>query len=112
MASEQSTVDFIAEQMARAGDIRSRKMFGEYALYCDERVIAFVCDDQLFLKITEPGRAVLKHEELGQAYPGSKDYFVISPDDWDDASYMVELARATADAVPPPKPKKPRTKNS
>lgn len=106
MATEQSTADFIAEQMSGAGAMRTRKMFGEYALYCDDKVIAFICDDSLYLKITEPGRAVLKSEELGQAYPGSKDYFVISPDDWDDRGYMVELARATTDALPRPKPKK------
>ena len=106
MASEQQTVDYIAEQMRNAGAIRSRKMFGEYALYCDEKVIAFVCDDRLFLKITESARTILKNIELGQAYPGSKDYFVISPDDWDDRGYMVELARSTADALPAPKPKK------
>lgn len=109
MASEQQTVDFIVEQMSAAGVIRSRKMFGEYAIYCDEKVIAFVCDDKLFFKITELARDVLRHEELGPAYPGSKDYFIISPDDWDDRSYMADLARTTADALPAPKPKKPKS---
>ena len=86
--------------MSHAGDMRTRKMFGEYALYCDDKVIAFICDDQLYLKITEPGRTLLKSEKLGQAYSGSKDYFVISPDDWDDRDYMIDLARTTADALP------------
>lgn len=53
MASEQHTADFIVEQMSHAGDMRTRKMFGEYALYCDDKVIAFICDDQLYLKITD-----------------------------------------------------------
>jgi len=26
-------------------------MFGEYALYCGDKVVALVCDDQLFVKI-------------------------------------------------------------
>ena len=42
MASKQSTVDFLLEQMAQAGTISSKKMFGEHALYCNQKVVAFV----------------------------------------------------------------------
>ena len=38
-------------------------MFGEYAIYCDEQVVALVCDNQLFVEITPPGRA-----SVGQRY--------------------------------------------
>ena len=103
MASSQKTVDYITEQMRSAGNIRSRKMFGEYAIYCDDKVVALVCDDQLFLKITEPGRAIVRLQTVGPAYPGAKDSFVISSEDWDDASYLSHLARVTADALPTPK---------
>jgi len=106
MASDQKNVDFICEQMNQAGDIRSRKMFGEYAIYCDDKVIALVCDDQLFLKVTEPGRVIVKNVELAPAYPGAKDSFLISQDEWEDAGYLSSLARITADALPLPKAKK------
>jgi TfoX/Sxy family transcriptional regulator of competence genes len=106
MASDQKTVDFITEQMAAAGNIRSRKMFGEYAVYCDEKVIALVCDNKLFLKVTEPGREIVKAQTFGPAYPGAKDSFIISEDDWDDNGYLAQLARTTADALPLPKKKK------
>lgn len=106
MASDQKTVDFITEQMAAAGNVRSRKMFGEYAIYCDDKVVALVCDNRLFLKITEPGRAILRTQQLGAAYPGAKDSFVIAEDDWDDADYLARLARVTANALPAPKRKK------
>jgi DNA transformation protein len=107
MASDQKTVDYITEQMQRAGNVRSRKMFGEYAVYCDDKVIALVCDNQLFLKVTEPGRAVVKGVVMGEAYPGAKESFVIAEEDWDDADYLSELARTTAHALPMPKKKKP-----
>ena len=47
VASQQKTIDYIMGQCADAGTITSKKMFGEYALYCDTKVVAFVCDDQL-----------------------------------------------------------------
>jgi DNA transformation protein len=108
MASRQDTVDFIAELMAPAGDIRSRKMFGEYAVYLDDKVIAFVCDDQLFLKPTEEGRAAIGTPDEAPAYPGSKLYFRIAEDTWEDPDWLVRLARVTADALPAPKPKRPK----
>jgi TfoX/Sxy family transcriptional regulator of competence genes len=106
MASNQKTVDFITEQMAAGGDVRSRKMFGEYAVYCDDKVVALVCDNKLFLKVTDAGRAAVRKQVMGAPYPGAKDSFVISEDDWDDPGYLAQLARVTADALPAPKKKK------
>lgn len=54
MSTAADTILFITDQLASLGGrIRTRKMFGEYALYCDEKVVALICDDQLFVKITE-----------------------------------------------------------
>jgi TfoX/Sxy family transcriptional regulator of competence genes len=106
MASDQRTVDYITEQMLSADNIRSRKMFGEYVIYCDDKVVFLVCDNQLFLKVTEPGRAIVRSQELAPPYPGAKDCFVIDSEEWDDADYLSRLARVTADALPAPKKKK------
>jgi DNA transformation protein and related proteins len=105
MASDQKTVDYITDQMQAADNIRSRKMFGEYTIYCDDKVVALVCDNQLFLKITQPGRGIVKAQVLGPPYPGAKDSFIISQEDWDDPGYLSQLARVTADALPAPKRK-------
>ena len=56
MASHADFVEYVAEQMQQAGSIRSKKMFGEYGLYCDGAFFAVICDDQLFVKITPQGR--------------------------------------------------------
>jgi TfoX/Sxy family transcriptional regulator of competence genes len=85
-------------------------MFGEYALYCDEKVVALVCDDQLFVKITPAGRALVgQRYEEGTAYPGAKPSMLIGAEEIDDAERLCELIRLTADALPAPKPKRPRT---
>jgi DNA transformation protein len=108
MASQQRTVDFLIEQMAEAGNVTFRKMFGEYALYCDGKVVAFVCDDQLFLKPTQAGRQFIKDVEEAPPYPGAKMYFLIDGEKWDDVEWMSELVRITTKEVPSPKPKKPK----
>lgn len=106
MASSQSTVDFILDQMGGAPVLSYKKMFGEYALYREDKLIALVCDDQLFVKPTEPGRAYLGTPDEAPPYPGAKNSFRIGGERWDDGAWMAELARLTARALPPPKPKK------
>ena len=84
-----------------------RPMFGEYAIYLQDKVIGFVCDDTLFLKNLPKARALLINAELGQAYPGSKAYIVA--DLWlDEPEVLAAAARAIAQALPGPKPKKPK----
>jgi DNA transformation protein len=59
MSTQPSTIDYLLEQLASAGSVSARKMFGEYGLYCDGKIVALVCDDQFFLKPTPEGRAFL-----------------------------------------------------
>ncbi len=105
MSTQQKTVDYILEQCAAAGTVTAKKMFGEYGMYCDGKVMAFICDDQLFIKPTDAGRAFLGEVPEAEAYPGSKMYFLIDGDRWDDADWMAELVRVTAADLPAPKPK-------
>ncbi|KKC41058.1 competence protein TfoX [Devosia epidermidihirudinis] len=110
MGSQKSTLDYIIEQVETAGTVSSKAMFGEYALYCDSKVVAFVCDDQLFIKPTDAGRAFLGEITEGHPYPGSKPYFLIEGDRWDDSDWLSELVRVTAAALPLPKPKAAKKK--
>ncbi len=69
MATKQSTIDYILDQLAAVPGVSARKMFGEYALYYMGKVVALVCDDTLFVKITDAGRAFVgKDHEEGFAY--------------------------------------------
>jgi TfoX/Sxy family transcriptional regulator of competence genes len=102
MASDQSFVDYVCEQIAAAGRISQRKMFGEYAVYCDGKVIALVCDNQFFLKPTAAGRALLDHVPEGFPYPGAKPWIVA--DEWlDDDQFVAKLVRVTAAELPLPR---------
>ncbi len=110
MATQQSTVDYLMQQVSGAGSVRNRKMFGEYALYCDEKVVALICDDNFFVKPTAEGRELVGAMEEAPPYPGSKPFFLIEESKWEDAAWMTELIRITAAALPVPKKKKPKKK--
>lgn len=100
MSSNQSTVDFIVEQAAAAGDVRARKMFGEYGLHCDGKFVACVCDDQLFVKPTAAGRDYIGEVTLAPPYPGAKEYFLIEGDRWEDPEWLAGLFRITTLELP------------
>lgn len=110
MGTKAETMDFLVDQLSGLPNIRSRRMFGEYALYCDEKVVAFVCDDELFIKPTDAGREYIGDPEEAPAYPGSKMYFRVSGDRWEDREWLTGLIDTTATVLPAPKPKKPKAK--
>lgn len=105
MASDQEFVNFITDQIQNAGVITAKKMFGEYALYSNGKVVALICDNQLFVKPTTGGRQFIGDVKEAPPYPGAKLYFWID-DQFEDADWLSELIRITAAELPEPKPKK------
>lgn len=110
MATDRGTVDYLLEQATGAGPLSVRRMFGEYALYCHGKVVALVCNDQLFVKPTAAGRMALGKVTEGFPYPGAKPWFLVTGDLWEDSDWLADLLRRTADDLPPPAPKRPRAK--
>ncbi|GAC1385353.1 MAG: TfoX/Sxy family protein [Herpetosiphon sp.] len=105
MATTQSTVDFLVEQMAGSGRMRYKKMFGEYAVYCDEKVVALVCNDQLYVKKSKASTTFLDPSHEAAPFPGAKNYLKVPPEHWDDSEWLSLLIRRTADELPLPKAK-------
>ena len=99
--SKQIVADYILDQLSSVNSARLRKMFGEYALYCNDKVVALICDKRLFVKITEEGKKFVGDEYLeGYAYKGAKASMLIDEDKIDDSAWLSELIRITADSLP------------
>jgi TfoX/Sxy family transcriptional regulator of competence genes len=110
-----TTKEFTEEVLDALGarDVRVRPMFGEYGIYCDNTFIGVLCDNTLFVKITEPGEAVAGDINHGPPYPGAKPHFVIPSERLSDSPWLYALVGVTVDALPKPKPrKKPPAKPS
>lgn len=97
MATTKDFIEYVCENMRDAGEITYKKMFGEYGFYLDGLFIGAVCDNQLFFKVTETGRAVLKEELMAPMYKGAKPSFLV--EQIDDHSYISAIARATYDGL-------------
>jgi TfoX/Sxy family transcriptional regulator of competence genes len=105
MSSNMDTVQFICDQAGLGAQLSYRKMFGEYALYIDGKVVALVCDDQLFLKPTAEARAYLGTVVEAPPYKGAKDFYLLSSV-LDDPERLGAVLSLTATVLPAPKPKR------
>lgn len=110
MATDKSFVDYVVEQAELGDALTYRKMFGEYAIYHGDKVVAFACDNSLFVKPSSASLTLAPDLPLGPPYPGAKDY-PVADELLDDAERLRNLLLATSAALPPPKAKKvPRTR--
>lgn len=103
MATDKAFVDYVLEQMALGERATYKKMFGEYALYIDQKVVAFACDNSLFLKQTSAADRLAPHVPRRPPYPGARHYLVID-ELLDSADALKMLMTCTAEALPAPKP--------
>ncbi len=109
MASDKSFVEFVVDQIENAGTITYRAMFGEYGIYADGKIFALICDNKLFIKPTNAGRAYIQDVVEAPAYPGAKQSFLIE-EKLDDRDWLSELVRITVKELPEPKPKRKKKK--
>ncbi|MFD2365071.1 TfoX/Sxy family protein [Pseudoduganella sp. GCM10020061] len=108
MGSSQSTADFMLDQLSQAGPVTARKMFGEYGLYFEGKMVAVVCDDQLFIKPTPGGRTYIGTPVEVQPFPQAKTWFLMDGEQLEDRAWLAQLVRITARELPQPAPKKPK----
>lgn len=96
MASELSYVQYVVDTL-RENEITFKKMFGEYGLYQDGIFFGLICDNQLFIKISEEGKAFLKEYTLAAPYNGAKEIFLV--ENVEDYQRVGELIHLTCEVL-------------
>ncbi len=109
MASDKEFVDYVAEQIGLGSRLTYRKMFGEYAVYLDAKVVALICDNSLFIKPSQAANSRAPELPQRPPYPGAKDY-PVADELLDEPDALRRLVIETARVLPAPKPPRPRKK--
>ncbi len=104
MSTRADTIAHLLDALAPL-PLSARKMFGEYALYLDGKVVALVCDDQLYLKPLPNAVAALPECAMAPPYPGAKPHLLVT-DALDDPGHVIAALKTIAADLPAPKPKK------
>ena len=101
-----TTIDFIeyvCDQIAGVGEIRCKKMFGEYMVYVNGKPILLVCDNIVFVKILPCLDETMREADKGFPYHGAKEHYVL---DIDNAKLSKEVIAILEPVTSLPKPKK------
>ena len=111
MASDSGFVEFVIDQTQSAGAMTCRAMFGGHTLYCEGKVVALICDNQLFVKPTKAGKLFIGKVVEAPPYQGARLFFLIE-EQLEDKEWISSLIRLTEEELPRPKPKKKPKKKS
>jgi TfoX/Sxy family transcriptional regulator of competence genes len=105
MATSKDFAEYILDQV---GDerARTRAMFGEYALYYDEKVVALLCDNIVYVKQTESSEELLAENEQGHPYPGAKLAYIIEDEQIELPGFLRDVVQQVARDVPARKKKR------
>lgn len=103
MATNLDFIEYVCDQIAGVGDIRYKKMFGEYMVYVNDKPILLVCDNTVFVKILPCLDETMREADKGFPYNGAKEHYVL---DIDNATFSKEVILILEPVTALPKPKK------
>lgn len=104
MATNKEFLAYVLEQLSGVPDITYRQMMGEYIIYQNGKIAAYLCDDRLLVKPVPSAAAMLPNALREPPYDGAKDMILV--EDIDDKQFLTELFAAMYDELPQPKKKK------
>jgi len=104
MASSLEYVEFVCGQLSGASIVTYKKMFGEYCIYCNSKVLGLVCDNIVYIKPTKAGELLLTDAPRQSPYEGAKAHLVL--EELDNREFLAKFVAATCEELPLPKPKK------
>lgn len=103
MATSVEYIDFVRERLDRFGSVRTRKMFGEYMVYFNDRPILTVCDNTVFVKKFPELSESMSSAPCGFPYEGAKESYIL---DIENDELLDQVIPILGNIVPLPKPKK------
>ncbi len=103
MSTTPDYIEYVCEQISGAGNIRYRKMFGEYMVYVNEKPILLVCDNTVYVKMLDIIAGIMKDAEKGFPYQGAKQHYIL---DIDNSRFSKEVIELLEPHISIPKQKK------
>lgn len=65
MATTESYINYVCEELNGIGNIRYKKMFGEYMVYLNDKPVMIVCNNTSFVKKLDIIQEDMKNAETG-----------------------------------------------
>ena len=105
MACTTDYIDFVCSQLNGVGTTRSKKMFGDWLIYIDEKPVILACDNICYVKKSPAIAELMTDADTGFPYDGAKEHYILDIEHRDKA---IEIIETLLPAIPYPKKKKKR----
>lgn len=103
MATSSEYIEFVCEKIKDFGAVRSRKMFGEYMVYINDKPIFTVCDNTVYVKELPQIENLMCAADCGYPYDGAKECYILDVENTDLLSILIPVLE---EVTPLPKKKK------
>lgn len=77
MACTTDFIDFVCDALSPLGEVRSRKMMGDYVIYVNDKCVITACDNTAFVKKLPCIAGLMADAETGNPYPGAKEAYIL-----------------------------------
>jgi len=91
MSTRPEFVQYLLDQLEGLGELRARKMFGDYLIYLNDRPALLVCDGTPFAKPLPCVAELLEDRPTAPPYEGTKAHYVLDPEDRNTLRRAAEL---------------------
>lgn len=88
MATTVDYIEFVCEQIRGVGEVRYKKMFGDYMVYLNDKPVLLVCDNTVFVKQLDCIADKMLNAEKSFPYEGAKEHYIL---DIDNADFSKEI---------------------
>lgn len=103
MACTTEFIDFLCDLLSPLGEVRARKMMGEYIIYVNDKCVITACNNTAFVKKLPCIAELMADAETGCAYEGAKEGYIL---DFQDRQKVLKVISILWEVLPFPKSKK------
>ena len=103
MACSSEFIEFVCDALAPLGEVRSRKMMGDYVIYVNGKCVITACDNIAYVKKLPCIADFMADAECGHPYEGAKEAYII---DFTDSRKALKVIETLWYKLPYPKTKK------
>lgn len=104
MSTSKDYLDFILDQLSEVEGVTFRPMMGEYIIYIEGKIAAYVCDDRMLVKPLLGAERLMPDAKRERPYDGGK--YMLLVENVDDRSFLKTLFTAIYPDLPNPKQKR------
>ena len=103
MACTTEFIEFVCDTLTPLGEVRSRKMMGDYVIYVNEKCVITACDNIAYVKKLPCIADLMADAETGCPYEGAKEAYIL---DLADRHKTLKAVETIWEVLPFPKSRK------